>query len=157
MPSFDFDAPLWRWQARATDVWTFVSLPEALSDELLEIGEPYARGFGSLRVEVTVGATVWRTSVFPDHGRRAYVLPVKRAVREAEGLVLGASAHVRLRLVDLDEGTVHRGSAGRTLGSAAPRGRGQPAQNGGSSGSSVPRTASVPSCSVRPCSPGVTR
>lgn len=102
MPSYEFDAPLWRWQARATDVWTFVSLPEALSDELLELGEPYARGFGSLRVEVTVGATVWRTSVFPDRGLRTFVLPVKRAVRDAERLALGEPAHVRLRLVDLE-------------------------------------------------------
>ena len=117
MPWFEFDAPLWRWEARANDVWTFVSLPEALSDELLELGEPYARGFGSLRVEVAVGATVWRTSVFPDAGRRAYVLPVKRAVREAEGLTLGAPAHVRLRLVDLDAPAgraAARGSARRT-------------------------------------------
>ena len=81
MPSYEFDAPLWRWQARAQDVWTFVSLPEAVSDEVLELGEPYARGFGSLRVEVTVGGSVWRTSIFPDHGRRAYVLPVKRAAQ----------------------------------------------------------------------------
>jgi hypothetical protein len=100
--TYEFDAPLWRWQARASDVWTFVSLPEGISDEVLELGEPYARGFGSLRVEATVGATVWRTSIFPDSGRRAYVLPVKRAVRDAEGLTLGEPAHVRLRLIDVE-------------------------------------------------------
>ncbi len=115
VPWFEFDAPLWRWEARANDVWTFVSLPEALSDELLELGEPYARGFGSLRVEVAVGDTVWRTSVFPDGARRAYVLPVKRAVREAEGLALGSAARVRLRLVDLDV------PGGRADGHAAVR------------------------------------
>lgn len=115
MPWFEFEAPLWRWEARATDVWTFVSLPEALSDELLELGEPYARGFGSLRVEVAVGDTVWRTSVFPDAARRAYVLPVKRAVREAEGLTLGGPALVRLRLVDLDA------PGGRAAGNAPAR------------------------------------
>lgn len=102
MEAYEFDAPLWRWQARAADVWTFVSLPEALSDEVLELGEPYARGFGSLRVEVTVGGTVWRTSIFPDAGRRSYVLPVKRAVRDAEGLVVGGPVHARLRLLDIE-------------------------------------------------------
>ena len=115
MPWFEFDAPLWRWEARANDVWTFVSLPEVLSDELLELGEPYARGFGSLRVEVAVRDTVWRTSVFPDGARRAYVLPVKRAVREAEGLTVGVPAHVRLRLVDLDA------PSGRAAGRAPAR------------------------------------
>lgn len=101
-PVYEFDAPLWRWAARQSDVWTFVSLPEGVSDELLELGAPYARGFGSLRVEATVGGTVWRTSVFPDAGRGAFVLPVKRAVRDAEGLAVDRPAHVRLRLVDLD-------------------------------------------------------
>ena len=96
-------------------MWTFVSLPEAVSDEVLELGEPYARGFGSLRVEATVGGTAWRTSIFPDHGRRAYVLPVKRSVRDAEGLVLGKPAHVRLRLVDVDvDVDVEPSAAGRT-------------------------------------------
>lgn len=44
------------------------------------------RGFGSVRVEATVGGTTWRTSVFPDSRGGSYVLPVKRAVREAEDL-----------------------------------------------------------------------
>jgi hypothetical protein len=30
------------------------------------------------------------------------VLPVKRAVRDAEGLTLGEPAHVRLRLIDVE-------------------------------------------------------
>lgn len=99
--TWDFDAPLWLWDARQTDSWTFVSLPAGVADEVLEVGEPVARGFGSLRVEVTVGATTWRTSVFPSKGLRTYVLPVKRAVRRAEGLDEGDVAHVRLRLVDV--------------------------------------------------------
>ncbi len=107
-PVYEFDAPLWRWGRRPDALWTFASLPEALSDDVLELGEPYARGFGSLRVEVTVGATTWRTSIFPDSDRGAYVLPIKRAVREAEALVLGGTAHVRLRLVDVEPRTARR-------------------------------------------------
>lgn len=99
--AFEFDAPLWRWSSRPDAMWTFVSLPQDVSDEVLELGEPYARGFGSLRVEATVGATVWRTSIFPDSDRGAYVLPVKRAVRDAERLAVGMPARVRLRLVDV--------------------------------------------------------
>ncbi|MEZ5231631.1 MAG: DUF1905 domain-containing protein [Acidimicrobiales bacterium] len=59
------------------------------------------RGFGSVRVEATIGATVWRTSVFPDRGSGCYVLPLKQAVRKAEGLLDGDPATVTLRLVDL--------------------------------------------------------
>jgi hypothetical protein len=107
-PVYEFDAPLWRWAARQQDVWTFASLPQDLSDEVLELGEPYARGFGSLRVEVTVGATTWRTSIFPDSGRAAYVVPIKRSVREAEALAVGGTAHVRLRLVDVEPPAARR-------------------------------------------------
>lgn len=98
---YEFDAELWVWDARRLDTWTFVSLPADVADEVLDLAGSAARGFGSLRVEVTVGATVWRTSIFPDGGRRTYVLPVKRAVRQAEDLEPGAVLHVRLRLVDV--------------------------------------------------------
>ena len=51
--------------------------------------------FGSVRVEASVGATTWRTSVFPDKVR-GYVLPVKAAVRRAEGLDVGDDVTVSL-------------------------------------------------------------
>ncbi len=99
--TYEFDAPLWLWDARATDSWTFASLPEDTADEILEVAAPVARGFGSVRVEVTVGRTTWRTSIFPDSTRRTYALPIKRAVRRAEHLEAGGTAHVRLSLLDV--------------------------------------------------------
>ena len=53
-----------------------------------------------MRVEVTVGRTVWRTSLFPSAEEGAYVLPVKKAVRVAEGLGDDDVAEVTIRLVD---------------------------------------------------------
>jgi len=98
--TYEFDAELWLWSARA-DSWTFVSLPTDIADEVLERGEPVARGFGSLRVEVAVGGTRWRTSIFPSSSGGTYVLPVKKAVRNAEELAVGDTVHVRLTLVDV--------------------------------------------------------
>jgi hypothetical protein len=60
-----------------------------------------ARGFGSLRVEVRIGATTWRTSIFPSSSAGTFVLPVKKAVRRAQGLEVGQRATVHLRLVDV--------------------------------------------------------
>jgi hypothetical protein len=57
------------------------------------------RGFGSLRVEVAIGSTTWRTSVFPDTKRGTYLLPVKKQVRAAEGLVEGSVCSVELTVV----------------------------------------------------------
>ncbi|ONI75370.1 hypothetical protein ALI144C_40900 [Actinosynnema sp. ALI-1.44] len=94
-----FDADLWLWDARKSESWTFVSVPEAISEEIQEITEGARRGFGSVRVIVTVGATVWRTSIFPS-AEGCYVLPIKRAVRKAEALDVGGTATVMIELVD---------------------------------------------------------
>ena len=59
------------------------------------------RGFGAVRVRVTVGATSWSTSIFPDSTRGSYVLPVKKAVRTAEGIREGDDVDVRLEVVDV--------------------------------------------------------
>jgi hypothetical protein len=63
---FEFEAELWVWAARRDDGWTFVSLPPEASEEIREITAGPRRGFGAVRVRVRVGATTWRTSVFPD-------------------------------------------------------------------------------------------
>lgn len=98
---YEFDAPLWVWDARQVDTWTFVSVPTDIADEIDELTAPFARGFGSVRVEVTVGRTVWRTSIFPSRPQQTYVLPIKKAVRRAEGLKPGDTARVRIELVDV--------------------------------------------------------
>lgn len=88
------------WDARKADVWTFVSLPTEAADAIADVADRGARGFGSMRVEVTIGRTTWRTSVFPDKSRGTYVLPVKKAVRSAEHLDVGDTALVSVTLVD---------------------------------------------------------
>lgn len=96
---FEFTAPLWRWEARQ-ELWTFVHLPREASEEIEEMADGVAGGFGSLRVTVTIGTSRWRTSIFPG-GDGRYVLPIKAAVRRVEGLGLGDEARVALELVDL--------------------------------------------------------
>lgn len=95
----EFAAPPYRWEGRP-EQWVFVDLPEELSADIAEIPRP-RRGFGSLRVEARIGLTVWRTSIFPLDDPPRYILPLKRAVREAEGVELGRPVTVRLTLLDL--------------------------------------------------------
>ena len=92
-----FSAPVWRWREGS---WRFVTVPEGVSDEVDEVVGDSTGGFGSVRVEVTVGRTVWRTSLFPSAEEGAYVLPVKKAVRVAEGLADDDLAEVTIRLLD---------------------------------------------------------
>jgi hypothetical protein len=95
-----FDAELWMWDARRADSWTFVSLPADESEDIRDLAAGPRRGFGSLRVRVTIGDSTWTTSIFPD-SKRGYVLPVKRAVRKAEDLDVGDTATVTVELIDL--------------------------------------------------------
>jgi hypothetical protein len=84
--------PVRRWSGEAA--WFFLALPGDLADEIRARTEHV--GFGSVRVTATVGATTWSTSVFPDATTGSYVLPVKAAVRRAEGIDDGAvvTAHL---------------------------------------------------------------
>lgn len=95
--SYTFDARLWRYQGDAA--WYFVTLPHDVADDIEEITAPTRKGFGSVRVEVTIGGTTWRTSLFPDTKAESYVLPVKQAVRRAEEIGDGEHVTVRLTLV----------------------------------------------------------
>ena len=88
-----FSAPLWRWSGESA--WHFLTVPEAVSDDIASRVEP-GPGFGSVKVEVTVGGTTWSTSVFPDSRSGRYVLPVKAAVRRRERIEDGDEVDVHL-------------------------------------------------------------
>ena len=102
--SWTFTAPLWRWSAKQESAdpgsWSFVTVPVDVADDIRDclVGPP--RGFGSVRVDVEVGESRWSTSVFPDKDSGSYVLPVKQAVRRANGLEEGDAVTVTLRLAD---------------------------------------------------------
>lgn len=93
-----FEGDVFRWEARSDSDWYFVALPPELSDDIRET-QTFRRGFGGVRVDATIGASRWRTSIFPQAGG-VYVLPLKRAVRDAEGIDPGALVRVDLRVLD---------------------------------------------------------
>jgi hypothetical protein len=93
-----FRAELWEHSPGDPGSWHFVTLPpEQAEDVAIEAGP--RGGFGSIRVEVRTGTTTWRTSLFPDAANGSFVLPVKKSVREAEGLWAGAACEITLRVV----------------------------------------------------------
>lgn len=95
---YEFEAEVWRWEARVEE-WGFVSVPEEASAEIREYIGDLARGFGSVRVRCAIGDTEWRTSIFPG-GDGVYWLPLKKAIRRAHDLPIGARARVRLEVLD---------------------------------------------------------
>ena len=95
--------PLWRWTTPAAPAaWHFITIDGAAGEALAGTAlmrklEGMARGWGSLKVVATIGDSRWNTSVFPakDTG---WLLPVKAAVRKAEGLSEGDTVSVELEL-----------------------------------------------------------
>lgn len=93
----EFESLVTRWEKRV-DSWFFATLPEELSAELRELPSP-PRGFGSLRVQARIGASIWNTSIFFDGA--AFVLPLKKAIRDAQGISEGDLIAVDLDILDL--------------------------------------------------------
>ena len=95
--------PLWRWTTpAAAAAWHFVTIDgaagEALSaTALMRRLEGLKKGFGSLKVTATIGASTFSTSVFPSK-ELGWLLPVKASVRKAEGIAEGDVIEVVLEL-----------------------------------------------------------
>ncbi len=64
--------------------WHFVTLPKKEAEDIKKFESPIRRGFGAIKVEVTIGSTSWLTSIFPDKETQSYILPLKRNVRKKE-------------------------------------------------------------------------
>lgn len=89
-----FEAQLWVW-AIEKGAWYFVSLPRDLSEDLKMLAQP-GPGFGSIKVEVNLGESTWRTSIFPDK-TRGFLLPIKKTIRDQNHLTEGSTATISLR------------------------------------------------------------
>lgn len=96
-------AKLWRWVSASGANLYFLRFSGEVAEAIsalalmrrLESGR--RRGWGALRVEARIGTARWRTSIFPGDGE-SWLLPVKRAVREAEALREGQDTMVEIRL-----------------------------------------------------------
>jgi len=94
--SFHFRAELWLHSGEVA--WYFITLPTDIAAAIDDESIAPRRGFGSIRVDVTIGSSRWSTSIFPDSERGSYLLPVKKAVRTKQKLDHGDAADVMLTL-----------------------------------------------------------
>lgn len=81
----NFRARVWVYPA-AQAAWHFLTVPKKLSASIKKEFGSKAKGWGSIPVEVTIGKTHWKTSIFPDRNINAYILPLKAEVRKREGI-----------------------------------------------------------------------
>lgn len=66
--------------------WHFLGIDKKPSAEIKKSFVGLTKGFGSLPVEVTLGQTTWKTSIFPDAKNGTYLLPLKASIRKAEDI-----------------------------------------------------------------------
>jgi hypothetical protein len=72
----------------------FVRVPDEEAAALRAASSLVSYGWGVIPVAVRLGSTRWTTSLFPKDG--GYLVPVKDAVRRAEGVEVGDTVALRL-------------------------------------------------------------
>jgi hypothetical protein len=77
----------------------FMSVPAELAGEIRAHAMLVRRGFGSVKVEVTLDEVRWRTSVFPSKDTGGYFLPVKIDVVRKTRIAPGDELTVELELL----------------------------------------------------------
>jgi Domain of unknown function (DUF1905) len=102
--TWDVTGKLWRWKGQAKDgtpspvAWFFITIDGAVAEAIRAASPGRTAAWGSVYVRVTIGATSWRTSLFPSKEVSGYLLPIKAAVRKAERLEEGGEARVRVEI-----------------------------------------------------------
>ncbi|HET8682888.1 MAG TPA: DUF1905 domain-containing protein [Micromonosporaceae bacterium] len=88
----EFSGEIWFWKGPAP--WYFITVPDEECGRIEATATFVSYGWGMIPVTARIGATGWKTSLFPKDGR--YIVPVKAGVRQAEELAAGDTVTVRL-------------------------------------------------------------
>jgi hypothetical protein len=89
-----FRGTLFHWAGPAP--WYFVAVPAEHCEFLKAASPMVSYGWGMVPVTAHIGATSWRTSLWPKDG--GYLVPVKVSVRKAERLAEGQTVTLRLEV-----------------------------------------------------------
>lgn len=81
----EFSGEVWHWRGPAP--FHFVWVDDVGSARITAVASMVTYGWGVIPVRARIGGTTWETSLFPKDG--GYALPLKAAVRRAEGVELG--------------------------------------------------------------------
>jgi Domain of unknown function (DUF1905) len=91
---WEFPGELWYW--RGPSPYHFIKVPDDVAAELHAMSPLVSYGWGVIPVKVRIGERDFTTSLFPKDG--GYLVPIKDAVRKAEGLVLGEAVLVEMTI-----------------------------------------------------------
>ena len=95
---YEFSAQLQLWSQ--DNSFALCYIPVDMAAEIDEVTQGLRRGFGSVRVDVSLGGSNWRTSIFKEAKANSYLLPIKKAIRAAEKIAIGDLMNLKIELVD---------------------------------------------------------
>lgn len=93
------EGAVWQWRSgEAPGGWFFLTVEGQAAAEVRYAALGRTGGFGSVKVTARIGATQWRTSLFPDRKSGGFLLPLKAEVRRREGIGPGEQVAVTLTI-----------------------------------------------------------
>ena len=92
--NINFKGEIFYWRGPAP--FLFVAVPEQPSQEIKAISAIVTYGWGVIPVQVKIGKTEWKTSLFPKDGR--YLVPIKMIVQKSENLKVGDTVSIQIEI-----------------------------------------------------------
>ncbi|MFP5020411.1 DUF1905 domain-containing protein [Pseudonocardia phyllosphaerae] len=92
----EFSAEVFEWRGPAP--FHFLRIAGDDAEEVADLGRGVSYGWGMVPVDAEIGATRWTTSLWPKDG--GYLLPLKDAVRDREGIAIGDRITARVMVRD---------------------------------------------------------
>lgn len=86
---------IFKWTGKGA--WFFVRIEKETAAQIKENFGMYSRGWGSLPVNVTIGNSNWKTSIFPDK-KDTYLFPIKSQIRKAENIKESNTLSIELEI-----------------------------------------------------------
>lgn len=89
---YKFSSQIWLYEGPTA--WHFVTVPKEQSDRIKSNITGVRRGWGAVRVSVSIGEVQWKTSIFPESKTGFYILPLKAEVRKKANIAVGDIVNV---------------------------------------------------------------
>ncbi len=92
--TIEFKGEIFYWRGPAP--FLFVAVPEEPSRDIKAISALVTYGWGVIPVQVKIGKTEWKTSLFPKVG--LYLVPIRKSVQKSENLEVGDSVTIQIEV-----------------------------------------------------------
>ena len=92
--TLEFTSETIEWRGPAPFV--FAPVPPELCEEIRAVSARVTYGWGVIPASVTIGASTYKTSLFPRNG--GYLVPVNVAIQRAESVGVGQLVTVRVEI-----------------------------------------------------------